>query len=45
MMEEDYDIIPTFDVADLRPFLGLKGLKLRTTPFKKGDDDDDILAN
>lgn len=45
MMEEDCDILLTFDVANLRPFLGLKGLKSRTIPFKKWEDDDGILAN
>ena len=36
-------LVPTFNIADLKPYLGEEDkLELRTTPFQEGEDDEDI---
>jgi hypothetical protein len=38
----DYGVSPTFNVADLSPFLGDEVIESRTTPFQEREDDADI---
>ena len=39
----DFGVSPTFNIADLKPYLGEDDeLSLRTTSFQEGEDDEDI---
>ena len=39
----EFGVSPTFNITDLKPFLGEGNeLESRTTPFQEGDDDKDI---
>ena len=39
----DFGVSPTFDIADLKPYLGEEDeLPSRTTSFQEGEDDEDI---
>jgi hypothetical protein len=38
----DYGVSPTFNAADLFPFLGDDVMESRMTPFQEGEDDTDI---
>ena len=39
----DFGVSPTFNIADLKPYLGEEDeLPLRTTSFQEGEDDEDI---
>ncbi|WVZ97503.1 hypothetical protein U9M48_043030 [Paspalum notatum var. saurae] len=38
-LPEGYGVSPTFNVADLSPFLGEQVIESRTTPFQEGEDD------
>ena len=42
-MPPEFGVSPTFNIADLKPYLGEEGeLESRTTPLQEGDDDEDI---
>jgi hypothetical protein len=42
----DFGVSPTFNVADLKPYLGEEGaLESRTTPVLEGEDDEDIAPS
>ena len=39
----DFEVSPTFNIADLKPYLGEEdALPSRTTSFQEGEDDEDI---
>ena len=39
----DFGVSPTFNIADLKPYLGEEdALPSRTTSFQEGEDDEDI---
>ncbi|WVZ80696.1 hypothetical protein U9M48_028153 [Paspalum notatum var. saurae] len=39
----EFGVSPTFNIADLKPYLGEEDeLELRTTPLQEGKDDEDI---
>ena len=39
----DFGVSPTFNIADLKPYLGEEDeLESRTTPIQEGEDDEDI---
>ena len=39
----DFGVSPTFNIVDLKPYLGEEDeLSSRTTSFQEGDDDEDI---
>jgi hypothetical protein len=38
----EFGVNPTFNIADLTPYLGGDELESRTTLFQEGEDDDDI---
>jgi len=41
----DFEVSPTFNIADLKPCLGNEDeLESRTTPVLEGEDDEDITA-
>jgi hypothetical protein len=42
----DFGVSPTFNVSDLKPYLGEEDeLESRTTPIQEGEDDEDIYHN
>jgi len=42
----DFGVNPTFNIADLKPYLGEEDeLESRTTQMQQGEDDEDITAN
>nr|ABB47285.1 retrotransposon protein, putative, Ty3-gypsy subclass [Oryza sativa Japonica Group] len=42
----DFGVSPTFNIADLKPYLGEEDeLELRTTQMQEGEDDEDIRSN
>jgi hypothetical protein len=42
----DFGVSPTFNIADLKPYLGEKDeLESRTTQMQEGEDDEDIPPN
>ena len=42
----DFGVNPTFNIADLKPYLGDEDvLESRTTQMQEGEDDEDITAN
>ena len=42
----EFGVSPTFNIADLKPYLGEEDeLELRTTPFQEGEDDEDIAPS
>ena len=42
-MPPEFGVSPTFNIADLKPYLGEEDeLESRTTQFQEGDDDEDI---
>jgi hypothetical protein len=42
----DFGVTPTFNIADLKPYLGEDDeLELRTTQMQEGEDDEDIATN
>ena len=42
-MPPEFGVSPTFNIADLTPYLGEEDeLESRTTPFQEGEDDEDI---
>ena len=41
----DFGASPTFNVSDLKPYMGNEDeLESRTTPFQEGEDDEDITS-
>ena len=38
----EFRVSPTFNIADLKPYLGEDEFESRTTPFQEGKDDEDI---
>jgi hypothetical protein len=39
----EFGVSPTFNISDLKPYLGEEdGLESRTTPIQEGEDDEDI---
>lgn len=41
----EFGVSPTFNISDLRPYLGADDeLESRTTPFQAGEDDEDITS-
>jgi hypothetical protein len=42
----DFEVSPTFNIADLKPYLGEEGeFESRTTQMQEGEDDEDITTN
>ena len=42
-MPPEFGVSPTFNIADLTPYLGEEDeLESRTTPFQEGEDDEDM---
>jgi hypothetical protein len=41
----EFRVSPTFNIADLKPYLGEEDeLESRTTPLQEGEDDEDIIS-
>ena len=41
----EFGVSPTFNIADLKPYLGEDELESRMTPFQEGEDDKDITPS
>ena len=41
----EFGVSPIFNISDLKPYLGEDELESRTTPFKVGEDDEDITPS
>ena len=41
----EFGVSPTFNIADLKPYLGEDEFESRTTPFQEGKDDEDITPS
>ena len=42
----DFGVSPTFNISNLRPFLGEEDeVESRTTPIQEGEDDEDISSS
>jgi hypothetical protein len=44
-MSPEFGVSPTFNIADLKPYLGEDELESRTTLFQEGEDDEDITPS
>jgi hypothetical protein len=41
----EFGVSPTFNISDLRPYLGEDEVSLRTTSIQEGEDDEDITTS
>ena len=45
-LSPEFGVSPTFNIADLKPYLGEEDeLESRTTPIQEGEDDEDITPS